>query len=50
MAVFLTMVNFRNRAVHLYDEISDEEIYNIIQNHLSDFEGFIAHIVNAFFS
>jgi uncharacterized protein YutE (UPF0331/DUF86 family) len=50
LELFLTMVKFRNRAVHLYDKISDEEIYNIIQNHLPDFEHFIACIVNAFFS
>ncbi|MCW3488582.1 HepT-like ribonuclease domain-containing protein [Dethiobacter alkaliphilus] len=39
------MVKFRNRAVHLYDEIADEETYKIIQNHLTDFEKFIAAIV-----
>ena len=33
LALFITMVKFRNRAVHLYDKISNEEIYNIIQNH-----------------
>lgn len=49
LELFLTMVKFRNRAVHLYDKISDEEIYNIVQNHLSDFEHFIACIVKAFF-
>ena len=49
LELFITMVKFRNRAVHLYDKISDEEIYNIIQNHLPDFEHFIACIVKAYF-
>lgn len=39
------MVKFRNRAVHLYDKIADEEIYQIIQHHLTDFEDFIRMIV-----
>jgi uncharacterized protein YutE (UPF0331/DUF86 family) len=40
------MVKFRNRAVHLYDKITDEEIYQIIQHHLVDFEDFISAIVH----
>jgi uncharacterized protein YutE (UPF0331/DUF86 family) len=50
LELFISMVKFRNRAVHLYDKISNEEIYNIVQNHLPDFERFIACIVKAFFS
>jgi uncharacterized protein YutE (UPF0331/DUF86 family) len=45
LPTFVNMVKFRNRAVHLYDEIADEEIYKIIQNHLTDFEKFISAIV-----
>jgi len=39
------MTKFRNRVVHLYDEVSREEVYRIIRHHLSDFDGFIASIV-----
>jgi len=31
--------------VHLYHEISSEEIYDILQNHLGDMEKFISEIV-----
>ena len=41
----LNMTRFRNRVVHLYDEVSREEVYKIISQHLKDFEGFIASIV-----
>lgn len=46
LPTLLNMVKFRNRAVHLYDKINDEEIYQIIQDHLSDFEDFISAIVH----
>ncbi|MDW7685380.1 MAG: DUF86 domain-containing protein [Bacillota bacterium] len=46
LPTFVNMIKFRNRAVHLYDEIADEEIYEIIQNHLTDFEDFIASVVH----
>ncbi len=42
---FINMVKFRNRAVHLYDNIPGEEVYKIIQYHLPDFEYFISSIV-----
>ncbi|EEG77884.1 type VII toxin-antitoxin system HepT family RNase toxin [Dethiobacter alkaliphilus] len=45
LPTFINMVKFRNRAVHLYDEIAEEEIYKIIQNHLTDCDKFIAAIV-----
>ncbi|NJL26948.1 MAG: DUF86 domain-containing protein [Thermoanaerobaculia bacterium] len=43
------MVKFRNRAVHLYDEISPEEIWGILDNHLGDFERFLEAIVRRYF-
>jgi uncharacterized protein YutE (UPF0331/DUF86 family) len=46
LPTFVNMVKFRNRAVHLYDEIANEEIYEIIQSHLTDFEDFIGAIVH----
>ena len=47
--VLLQMVKFRDRAVHLYDKVSDEEVYKIIKNNISDFERFIGIIVEKFF-
>ncbi len=45
LPVFTMMVKFRNRAVHIYDKIDDKEIFDIIENHLSDFNCFIKAIV-----
>ncbi|HZD05273.1 MAG TPA: DUF86 domain-containing protein [Longimicrobiales bacterium] len=45
---FRAMVSFRNRAVHLYDEIDAEEVYAILENDLGDFEVFIAAIVERY--
>ncbi|NWF98883.1 MAG: DUF86 domain-containing protein [Nitrospirae bacterium] len=41
----MKMAGYRNRMVHLYHEISSEEIYNILKYHLSDIERFISDIV-----
>lgn len=43
--VFVAMVKFRNKAVHLYDQIKDEDVYQILQDHLGDFNKFIAAIL-----
>jgi uncharacterized protein YutE (UPF0331/DUF86 family) len=42
---FLQMVRFRNRAVHLYDEIDPAEVFAILRDDLDDFEAFLAPIV-----
>lgn len=42
---FIAMVKFRNKAVHLYDQINDEEVYIILQENLGDLERFITAIV-----
>ncbi|HOP74279.1 MAG TPA: DUF86 domain-containing protein [Bacillota bacterium] len=42
---FVAMVRFRNRAVHLYDQVNNEEIYRILQENLWDFKVFIRAIV-----
>jgi uncharacterized protein YutE (UPF0331/DUF86 family) len=34
------MAGYRNRLVHLYHMVSSEELYNIIQNHMSDIREF----------
>ncbi len=39
------MAGYRNRLVHGYAKISDEEIYNIIETKLDDFAQFTVYIV-----
>jgi len=38
------MAGYRNRLVHFYSEISKDEMYEIIQNKLDDFNVFNEHI------
>jgi len=40
----LKMAGYRNRMVHLYQEITPEEIYGILKNHLSDIDRFVSEI------
>lgn len=40
----IKMAGYRNRMVHLYNEITPEEIYHILKEHLSDIERFISEI------
>lgn len=40
------MAKFYNRIVHFYDDINESEVYNIMQNNLSDFEKFVISIAN----
>lgn len=46
---YLAMVRFRNRIVHLYDEVDPEGIWTIIEDDLSDFDAFIAAIAARYF-
>lgn len=41
----IKMAGYRNRLIHFYAEINDEELYNIIQNDLPDLEKFCQYIV-----
>lgn len=38
------MAGYRNRLTHFYFEVTPEEMYDIIQNPLSDFDTFLGHI------
>jgi len=38
------MAKFRNRLVHVYWEVDDEQLYEILQTRLSDFKTFLNHI------
>jgi len=42
----IQMAGYRNRLVHMYNIVSDEELYQIIQSHLRDIEDFISEIKN----
>ena len=44
--LYTSMARFRNMVVHLYEEIDEGEIYDIMQDHLEDFEYFIKVIYN----
>lgn len=46
---YKTMTKLRNRIVHMYDEVSAEEVYEIIQQRLPDFDAFITSMVKAYF-
>jgi uncharacterized protein YutE (UPF0331/DUF86 family)/predicted nucleotidyltransferase len=46
---FVKMTKFRNRIVHLYDQIDEEYIYQIINNNLEDIESFVDLIANKYF-
>lgn len=38
------MAKFRNRLVHLYWEVDDEQVYEFLQTHLDDFKTFLDNI------
>jgi len=40
----LQMAGHRNRMVHFYSEITEKELYKIIQDNLQDFEKFCSYI------
>lgn len=47
---YKNIAKFRNRVVHLYDDVKTEEIFNIIKSHLKDFKPFITKVIQAYFS
>ena len=40
------MAKFRNRLVHLYWEVDDQQLYQILQTKLRDFSKFLAELAN----
>jgi len=38
------MAGYRNRLVHFYDEVTPEELYDVLKNHLGDVETALATI------
>lgn len=43
-AVLLEMAGYRNRLVHMYSEISPEELHSIITDHLDDVRDYVKQI------
>ena len=41
---YYQMIKFRNRLVHFYHKIDTNELYQILQNNLSDFKKFLRDI------
>lgn len=46
---YRNMIKFRNRVVHLYEEVDEKEVYRIIINNLDDFTDFIRVMVERYF-
>jgi uncharacterized protein YutE (UPF0331/DUF86 family) len=44
--ILTKMAGYRNRMVHFYDEITQEEMYTIIQERLSDIAQFAAAVID----
>jgi uncharacterized protein YutE (UPF0331/DUF86 family) len=42
---YTAMAKFRNRIVHMYDDIDNREVYKILQDHLDDYRAFIQDIM-----
>ena len=38
------MAGYRNRLVHLYNIMSDEELYQVIQSNTKDIENFVSEV------
>jgi uncharacterized protein YutE (UPF0331/DUF86 family) len=45
MPVLRQMVSFQNRVVHLYWNVSDSTVYDIIQQNLDDFDTYVGYIL-----
>jgi uncharacterized protein YutE (UPF0331/DUF86 family) len=45
---FQRMASFRNRAVHLYDQIDPDEVYVILEGHLDDFTTFLRAVTRRY--
>ncbi len=42
--ILVRMAGYRNRLVHLYARVGDEELYEIISRHLGDIRAFIVQV------
>ncbi|NJN94391.1 MAG: DUF86 domain-containing protein [Anaerolineales bacterium] len=46
MPTLRQMVSFRNRVVHIYWDVDDSLLYDILQQNLGDFEVFVKYILS----
>ncbi|MHB1407087.1 MAG: type VII toxin-antitoxin system HepT family RNase toxin [Desulfitobacteriaceae bacterium] len=44
----MQMVKFRNRIVHIYQEVDDNQVYEILHQDLGDFRDFIRSVITKF--
>ena len=44
--IYMAMARFRNRVVHMYDEVDNCEVYRMICDHLPDFQIFVDDITD----
>lgn len=44
----ISMIGFRNILIHEYDDLNLNIVYDILQKHLFDIEGFLLSVVNYF--
>lgn len=42
VSTYSKMIRFRNLIVHLYSDVDDRQVYDILHHHLDDFRMFIA--------
>jgi uncharacterized protein YutE (UPF0331/DUF86 family) len=42
--ILIQMARFRNRLVHIYWEVDDNELYRIVQSRLQDIRDFLKNI------
>jgi len=48
LVAYQQMAKFRNRIVHMYDEVDDAEILRIIRENLKDFRPFMAAVIHKY--
>ena len=44
LPVYRSMARFRNRIVHMYDDVDDSQIHEILQTRLDDVRAFVQHV------
>ena len=50
LPVYRSMARFRNRIVHMYDDVDDSQIHEILQTRLDDIRAFVQHVANTSWS
>ena len=50
LPVYRSMARFRNRIVHMYDDVDDSQIHEMLQTRLDDIRAFVQHVANTYWS